>query len=64
MQCNFRFESGKLSYTQVNMQVERTNSNDLLVDKLPDGSRVMIHPESDTVFALNPAAGAAWDACR
>jgi hypothetical protein len=45
------------------MQVERTNSNDLLVDKLPDGSKVIVDPKNETVFALNPAAGAAWDAC-
>jgi hypothetical protein len=45
------------------MQVERTNPNDLLVDKLPDGSKVIVDPKSETVFALNPTAGAAWDAC-
>lgn len=45
------------------MQVERTNSNELLVDKLPDGSRVIVNPQSETVFALNTTAGAAWDAC-
>src|SRR6202020_2707124 len=44
------------------MQVERTNS-DLLVDKLPDGSRVILDPTNETVFALNATAGAAWDAC-
>jgi hypothetical protein len=45
------------------MQVERTNSNDLLVDKLPDGSKVIVDPKNETVFALNATAGAAWDAC-
>jgi hypothetical protein len=45
------------------MQVERTNSNNLSVDKLPDGSRVIFDPQSETVFALNTTAGAAWDAC-
>ena len=45
------------------MQVERTNSNHLLVDTLPDGSRVIVDPKNETVFALNEAAGAAWDAC-
>ncbi len=44
------------------MQVERTNS-DLLVDKLPDGSRVIVDSKNETVFALNATAGAAWDAC-
>jgi hypothetical protein len=45
------------------MQVERTKSNDLLIDKLPDGSRVIVDPGHETVFALNATAGAAWDAC-
>jgi hypothetical protein len=45
------------------MQVERTSSNDLRVDKLPDGSRVIVDLKSETVFALNATAGAAWDAC-
>lgn len=45
------------------MQVERTNPNDLLVNKMPDGSKVIVDPKSETVFALNAAAGAAWDAC-
>jgi hypothetical protein len=48
---------------EVNMQVERANSNDQLVDKLPDGSRVIVDPKNETVFALNATAGAAWDAC-
>lgn len=45
------------------MQVERTNASDLLIDVLPDGSRVITDPKSETVFALNATAGAAWDAC-
>jgi hypothetical protein len=45
------------------MQVQRTSSNELLVDKLPDGSKVIVDPKSETVFALNATAGAAWDAC-
>jgi len=45
------------------MRVERTNSNELLVDKLPDGSKVIVDPKNETVFALNATAGAAWDAC-
>jgi hypothetical protein len=45
------------------MRVERTNSNDLRVDKLPDGSKVIVDQKSETVFALNATAGAAWDAC-
>ena len=45
------------------MQVARRNSNDLKVDKLPDGSKVIVDQHSETVFALNATAGAAWDAC-
>jgi hypothetical protein len=45
------------------MQVERMNSNDLIVEKLPDGSKVIVDPDNETVFALNATAGAAWDAC-
>jgi hypothetical protein len=45
------------------MQVERTNSDALVVNKLPDGSTVIVDKENDTVFALNATAGAAWDAC-
>ena len=47
----------------VNMRVERTNSDELLVDKLPDGSKFIVDPKNETVFALNATAGAAWDAC-
>lgn len=45
------------------MQVERTNSNELSVNKLPDGSSVIVDHQNETVFALNTTAGAAWDAC-
>jgi hypothetical protein len=45
------------------MQIERTNSNALVVNKLPDGSRVIVDSENETVLALNATAGAAWDAC-
>jgi hypothetical protein len=45
------------------MQVERTNTNELLVDKLPDGSKLIVDRKNETVFALNATAGAAWDAC-
>jgi hypothetical protein len=40
------------------------NSNDLIVEKLPDGSKVIVDPDNETVFALNATAGAAWDACN
>jgi hypothetical protein len=45
------------------MLVERTNSNSLTVNPLPDGSRVIIDSENDRVLAMNATAGAAWDAC-
>src|SRR5271156_4559138 len=45
------------------MQIERTNLNDLLVDKLPDGSKLIVDAKNETVHALNATAGAAWDAC-
>ena len=45
------------------MHVERVSSNDLIVNAMPDGSRVIRNSNNDTVFALNATAGAAWDAC-
>ena len=45
------------------MQVERTNTGDLVVNALPDGSKVIVDSRNDKVFALNATAGAAWDAC-
>src|SRR5277367_4880612 len=45
------------------MQVECTNLDSLVVNKLPDGSRVIVDAANETVFALNATAGAAWDAC-
>jgi hypothetical protein len=46
------------------MQVERTNSNELSVNRLPDGSSLIVDHQNETVFALNTTAGAAWDACN
>ncbi|MGB9147850.1 MAG: PqqD family protein [Acidobacteriaceae bacterium] len=46
------------------MQVERASSDALVENKLPDGSRVLLDPHSQRVFALNATAGAAWDACE
>jgi hypothetical protein len=45
------------------MIVERANSDAFSVSSLPDGSKVLIDPARETVFALNSTAGAAWDAC-
>ena len=44
------------------MQIERTDQN-LLVNGLPDGSKVIVDAKNEKVFALNATAGAAWDAC-
>jgi hypothetical protein len=46
------------------MQFERLESDALVENKLPDGSRVIVDSANETVFALNATAGAAWDACR
>lgn len=46
------------------MQIERTHSDGLVVNKLPDGSTVIVDRGRETVFALNAAAGAAWEACN
>lgn len=46
------------------MQIERTEISDLVVNGLPDGSRVIVDSKNETVYALNASAGAAWDACK
>ena len=45
------------------MQIERLQSDAFVENRLPDGSRVIVDPTNETVFALNATAGAAWDAC-
>ncbi len=45
------------------MQVERVISNDQVVNGLPDGSRIVVNSNNETVIAMNATAGAAWDAC-
>ncbi len=45
------------------MQVERINTTDLVVNSMPDGSRVIRNSQNETVFALNATAAAAWEAC-
>jgi hypothetical protein len=56
-------KKGNPAQREVHMQVERTNPDNLIVNKLPDGSKVIVDPVSETLFALNATAGAAWDAC-
>lgn len=45
------------------MQIERLRSGGLVENALPDGSKVLVDHGKETIFALSPAAGAAWDAC-
>src|SRR5277367_53837 len=45
------------------MHIERANSDAFVVNQLPDGSRVIRDTSTDKLYALDPAAGAAWDAC-
>jgi hypothetical protein len=45
------------------MQIERTQQDTLVENLLPDGSRMILDSDRETVFALNATAGAAWDAC-
>jgi hypothetical protein len=46
------------------MNIQRANLCSLVVNQLPDGSRIIVDPVNSTMFALNPMAAAAWDACR
>lgn len=45
------------------MHIERANADGLVINQLPDGSKVITDRANETVFALNSTAGAAWDAC-
>lgn len=45
------------------MQIERTESKNLVENGLPDGSRLIVDSKNEKVYALNATAGAAWDAC-
>jgi hypothetical protein len=45
------------------MEIKRANLNGLVANGLPDGSRIIVNSNNETVFALNATAGAAWDAC-
>jgi hypothetical protein len=45
------------------MLIQRTPSDALVVNSLPDGSKVIFDSENERVFALNATAAAAWDAC-
>lgn len=45
------------------MQIERKDAKNLLINGLPDGSRVIVDSPNERVYALNSTAGAAWDAC-
>ena len=45
------------------MHVERVKSDALVVNQLPDGSRIIRDTTTDKLYSLDPIAGAAWDAC-
>ena len=45
------------------MQIERGLQDAFVENHLPDGSRFLVDHRNETVYALNPTAGAAWDAC-
>ena len=45
------------------MHIERMHSENLVVQQLPDGSRLLSDHGTGTIHALNATAGAAWDAC-
>jgi hypothetical protein len=45
------------------VQIERGPFSALVENQLPDGSRILVDNSSETVFALNATAGAAWGAC-
>src|SRR5579863_5507543 len=45
------------------MQVRSTSLKCIVVNKLPDGSRIIINSDKETMVALNSTAGAVWDAC-
>jgi hypothetical protein len=45
------------------MRIERMQSENLVVQELPDCSRLLSDHDRETIMALNATAGAAWDAC-
>jgi hypothetical protein len=45
------------------VQIQRGPLDTLVENHLPDGSRILVDEKSETVYALNATAGAAWDAC-
>jgi len=45
------------------MHITRKNTDALIENKLPDGSRLLVDSRNERVVALNAIAGAAWDGC-
>ena len=45
------------------MQIDRVKADDLVINPMPDGSRIIRNSNSESVFGLNATAAAAWDAC-
>ena len=45
------------------MMIERNDSSNLSIKQMPDGSKIIVNSENETVLALNTTAAAAWEAC-
>src|SRR5208283_4959013 len=45
-------------------QFQRTDSANLIVEKLSDGTTAILDKDTKSVFSLNASAAAAFDACR
>ena len=43
----------------IRLKIERTNTNNLKIEELPDGSKMIIDASQNTILALNATAGAA-----
>ena len=47
----------------LSIEVLRTESSDLIVQTLPDGSTAIFEISTKNVYSLNTSAAAAWEAC-
>jgi hypothetical protein len=48
----------------LSMMIERLDPSKLSVKAMPDGSKIIVNSENQTVLALNTTAAAAWEACN
>ena len=58
-----RYLRQSLLSKEIPMEIKRVSSGGFVANGLPDGSRIIVNSNNETVFALNATAGAAWDAC-